>query len=276
MKTKDELEVVSQTVNTRAPRPEHKESHLIRNLLIVILLMLLVIAAGAAGFVWFAVSGWAEKTELDLVENIDVSDLGLEGYDGEGVLKYDEKYLATLIRYNGDSSKVKSFIKSVSYTVTPDADISNGDTVTIKADYSQSRASRAGVKVLKDTKHIVIEELDEKDEEGYVYGNDDVDLESTDTFDDPEDDYNGSGANQDYTDNDVYGGGGDIYVTMTANGKDGYINVRDDKSTDSRVVVKMTNGIRIDVYELEDGWYKIATGPYKGCYVHESALNSSN
>ncbi len=277
MESQDVPEAACRAEDGRAPGPEHKERHLIRDLMIVILLLLLLIAAGAAGFIWFALSGWPEKTELDLVANIDASELGLEGYDGEGILRYDEEHLASLIGYDGDDGRVRRFIRSVSYTVTPDTDISNGDTVTIKAEFDPDKAGRAGVKVVKDTKHIVIEELDEKDEEGYNYGNDDVDLESTDTFDDPEDDYGGGGNrnDQDYTGNDMYGGGGEIYVTMTAGGADGYAAVRDGRSEDAGVVVKLGNGIRIDVYELEDGWYKIATGAYKGCYVHESEVKQS-
>lgn len=271
MKTQEDLEVVSQTVNTKAPEPPKRKHNVNRNLLIVILILLLLIIFGAGAFIWYALYGWDEKTELDLVENIDVSDLGLDGYDGEGILKYDEAYLATLIDYTGSSNKVKSFIKSVSYTVTPDTDISNGDKITIKAEYDSGRASRAGVKVTKDTKHIVINELDEKDEDGYNYGDDDT--ESTDTFDDPEDDYADGGGNKDYTENDMYGGGGVEYVTRTANGKDGYVNVREDRSTDADVVVKLSNGISVDVYDLEDGWYKIATGPYRGNYIHESTLS---
>ncbi|MBR2547263.1 MAG: SH3 domain-containing protein [Eubacterium sp.] len=273
MKTEDGIEVVSQTINNRAPAPKKKkESHLFRNMLILVLILLLIVAAGAGAFVWYALYGWEEKEELDLVNNIDVSDLGLDGYDGEGILNYDESYLASIVGYSGTSSEVKKFIESVSYTVTPDTDISNGDTVTIKAEYDKKKASKAGVKVVRDTKKIVIEELDEKDEEGYNYGSADDATESTDTFDDPEDDYSGNG-NEDYTENDMYSGGGLEYVTMTADGKDGYVNVRKKPGTDSDVVVKLTNGLRVDVYDLEDGWYKIATGPYKGCYVHESTLS---
>ena len=273
MKTEEGIEVVSQTIETKAPKKEPvKRSHVIRNLIILVLFLMLIVAAGAAGFVWYTLYGWSENRELDLVSNIDIADLGLEGYDGEGILNYDEGYLATLIDYEGDSEKVKEFIKKVSYTVTPDTDISNGDTITIKAEYDPKAASRAKVKVTKDTKHIVIEELDEKDEEGYNYGDDNAGTESTDTFDDPEDDYDGTG-NKDYTGNDMYSGSGVEYTTKTANGKDGYVNIRDERSTDGEVVVKLTNGLRVDVYDLEDGWYKIATGPYKGCYVHKSTLS---
>lgn len=269
MKTQEDLEVVSQTVNTKAPVNPERKHNVNRNLLIVILILLLVIILGAGAFIWYALYGWTDKTELDLVENIDVADLGLEGYDGEGILKYDEAYLASLVEYNGKDDKVKNFIKSVTYTVTPDTDISNGDKITIKAEYDDSKASRAGVKVTKDSKHIVIEELNEKDEDGYNYGEDDT--ESTDTFDDPEDDYSEDGS-RDYTDNDMYSGGGIEYVTKTANGKDGYVNVRDERSTDGDVVVRLSNGIQVDVYDLEDGWYKIATGAHKGYYIHESTL----
>ncbi|MBQ3282033.1 MAG: SH3 domain-containing protein [Eubacterium sp.] len=271
MKTDDGIEVVSQTVSTRAPQPEKKKSHIFRNMLILVLILMLIVAAGAAAFVWYALYGWADKTKLDLVSNIDVSDLGLEGYDGEGILRYDEEYLASLVEYSGNSSKVKHFIENVSYTVTPDTDISNGDTVTIKAEFDEKEARQVGVKVVKDTKKLVIEQLDEKDEAGYNYGDDDSGTESTDTFDDPEDDYSGDG-NGDYTGNDMYSGSGLEYVTKTANGKDGYINIREEPGTDSDVVVKLTNGLRVDVYDLEDGWYRIATGPYKGKYVHESTL----
>lgn len=246
-------------------------SSLNQGLLIVILILMLIIVLGAAGFVAYFMYGSEGRTEVDLVENIDIADLGLTGYDGEGILKYDEEYLASLIEYTGSSSKVRKFISGVSYTVTPDTDLSNGDKVTIKAEYEKSDASHAGVKVIKDTKHLVIEQLDDKDEEGYNYGGADEDTESTDFLDDPEDDYSG-GANRDYTGNDMYDGGGVEYTTKTAKGKDGYINVRDERSTDGEVIVKLSNGIRVDVYDLEDGWYKIATGAYKGFYVHESTL----
>ena len=271
MKTKEDLEVVSQTVNTKAPVTREQKHNMNRNLLIVIFILLLVIILGAAGFIVYAMYGWQESTKLDLVGNIDVEDLGLEGYDGEGVLKYDESHLASLVEYDGGSGKVEDFIKSVSYTVTPDTDISNGDKITIRAEYDSGKARKAGVKVVKDTMHLVIEQLNEKDEDGYNYGDTEGDTESTDTFDDPEDDYSDEG-NSDYTGNDRYSGSGIEYVTKTANGKDGYFNVRDGRSTDAEVVVKLSNGIQVDVYDLKDGWYKIATGAHKGYYIHESTL----
>ena len=270
---KENVETAAQqAANAKELDHRRRESETNRKLLILILILLLVIVLGAVGFVVYALYGSEGKTEVDLVNNIDVADLGLTGYEGEGILEYDEKYLASLIEYNGTNAKVKKFLSGVSYTVTPDTDISNGDKITIKAEYDAGAAKRAGVKVTKDTKHLVIEQLDEKDEDGYNYGNSDTETESTDTFDDPEDDYSGNG-NQDYTGNDMYSGSGILYQTMTASGKDGYINVREGPSTDDDVVVKLTNGIRIDVYDLKDGWYKIATGAYKGKYVHESTLS---
>lgn len=271
METNNGRTVISQTVNKKPEKPE-RDRDVNGKLFIVILVLILIIVLGALGFVVYALIGFDSKTDIDLVGNIDVSDLGLEGYDGEGILNYDEKYLATLVEYSGTSSKVRDFISGVSYTVTPDTDISNGDTVTIKAEYDKRAARHAGVKVIKDTKKLTVEQLDEKDEDGYNYGSADNGTESTDTFDDPEDDYPEGSSGRDYTDNDMYVGGGVEYETKTANGKDGYINVREKRSTKSDVIINISNGTRVDVYDLEDDWYTIATGPYKGYYIHRSAL----
>lgn len=53
---------------------------------------------------------------------------------------------------------------------------------------------------------------------------------------------------------------------------DGYANVRNGRGTSFDVVGRLDNGTVIQVTSLHDGWYEIASGPYKGYYISQSTL----
>lgn len=53
---------------------------------------------------------------------------------------------------------------------------------------------------------------------------------------------------------------------------DGYANIRKGRGTKYDVVGRVPNGTALEVTSLKNGWYKIASGSYKGYYISQSTL----
>lgn len=53
---------------------------------------------------------------------------------------------------------------------------------------------------------------------------------------------------------------------------DGYANVRNGRGTNYDVVGRLDNGSVVQVTNLHDGWYEIASDPYRGYYISQSTL----
>ena len=53
---------------------------------------------------------------------------------------------------------------------------------------------------------------------------------------------------------------------------DGYANVRKGRGTNYDVVGRLDNGSVVLVTNLHDGWYEIASDPYRGYYISQSTL----
>ena len=56
---------------------------------------------------------------------------------------------------------------------------------------------------------------------------------------------------------------------------DGYANVRTGPGTEHEVVGTLNNGDAVVVSNLNNGWYKIKEGQYKGCYISETTLTQN-
>ena len=62
------------------------------------------------------------------------------------------------------------------------------------------------------------------------------------------------------------------YVVMIVSAPDNYAAVRTGRGTQFEEVGRITNGHRVALKDLENGWYKIARGKYKGYYTHQSSF----
>lgn len=95
---------------------------------------------------------------------------------------------------------------------------------------------------------------DDDDDEDF---DDDNDVDADDKKDDADDD-------KDVDDDDV--------LTFTVKAWDGFAAVRTGRGTGYQQVGRLNNGKKVKVTDLENGWYKIASGKWKGYYLHKSSL----
>lgn len=63
--------------------------------------------------------------------------------------------------------------------------------------------------------------------------------------------------------------------TLYVQDKDGYANVRTGRGTNYKVVGKVVNGKKLKLDDYWNGWYRIASGKYKGCYISEKCLSKT-
>lgn len=100
------------------------------------------------------------------------------------------------------------------------------------------------------------------------------DLDYNDGSDD-EDDLDDDDEDSDDKDDDDDGADDDEQddtKTFTINAWDGFAAVRTGRGTSYNQVGRLNNGEKVTVTDLENGWYKIASGKWKGYYLHESSL----
>ncbi len=95
---------------------------------------------------------------------------------------------------------------------------------------------------------------------------DDTDAEDADADDTDADDDDPDDADDTADDDD------DDTLTFTVDAWDGFAAVRTGRGTNYREVGRLVNGEKVKVTDLENGWYKIASGKWKGNYLHKSSL----
>lgn len=66
----------------------------------------------------------------------------------------------------------------------------------------------------------------------------------------------------------------DDYIVMVVNAPDGFAAVRTGRGVQFEEVGRINNGRKAYLTDLENGWYKIAKGKYKGYYTHESSYTA--
>lgn len=104
--------------------------------------------------------------------------------------------------------------------------------------------------------------------------NSDSSLDSADDDDEDFDDDNDAVADDndvDDSDDDENDEDDDV-ATFTVDAWDGFAAVRTGRGTGYQQVGKLNNGAKVQVTDLENGWYKIAKGKWKGYYLHKSSL----
>ena len=103
----------------------------------------------------------------------------------------------------------------------------------------------------------------------------DVDEDDEDLYDDNDQDDDKDGADEDdeADDEDHDADDEDDGVeTFTVDAWDGFAAVRTGRGTSYSQVGRLNNGETVKVTDLDDGWYKIASGKWKGYYLHKSSL----
>ncbi|MDO5520344.1 MAG: hypothetical protein Q4G58_07630, partial [bacterium] len=127
-----------------------------------VVLGVLLIAAIAIGLACFLVFGKGNK-KADLM---DICGYKFEGVNGKGTVAFEfnencDLYSNFFIQDNMDACEA---LKKVTFTATPSNGLSNGDTVTLYADYSKVDLSRHGLKVSNNTKQVVVSGLEDATE----------------------------------------------------------------------------------------------------------------
>lgn len=108
-----------------------------------ILIGILVLVLCIGGFtVW---DKYLNRTDVDVLKNVK---LEYDGISGEA----DADIASNKISYKGDDDEVKEFLNNnITYSLSKDSGIKNGDTITVTAGYNEDRAKELKLN-LKDTK----------------------------------------------------------------------------------------------------------------------------
>lgn len=90
---------------------------------------------------------------IDLTSNIKVS---IKGFNGKG-----EVYIDNNTKYDKTNSDIRDFVADIEYTLENGVNgaLSNGDEITIKAKYSQSKAKDLGLTIKNPTKKVKVSGL---------------------------------------------------------------------------------------------------------------------
>lgn len=133
--------------------PEKKSK---KKVVLIVMAILAVLAIGITCFFMFR----NKSTKADLMDICEVNFTGVNG-KGKVELSFNEKcdlYSNFFIKDRYDACEE---LKKVTFKATPDSGLSNGDTVTITADTSKADLEKYDIKVINDTKQVVISGLEE-------------------------------------------------------------------------------------------------------------------
>ncbi|MEG0452401.1 MAG: hypothetical protein RR428_00660 [Coprobacillus sp.] len=120
----------------------------------------LILLCGTGYFVY---STFFSSTSVDLVKSVD---LELTGDNGKGYAK-----ISATNDYEGEDSKVKSFLRTVYYTIDDsgefkNGELENGQKVKVIAKYSEMSADKNNVKVINDEFEVEVKGLIERYTDG--------------------------------------------------------------------------------------------------------------
>ena len=106
------------------------------------------------------------------------------------------------------------------------------------------------------------EESEDQNEDGYE--------DAADTEEDEEDDLNDEDAADEEDEDDDE----EDYIVMVVSAPDGFAAVRTGRGVQFEEVGRINNGHKAYLTDLQNGWYKIAKGKYKGYYTHQSSSSA--
>lgn len=119
-----------------------------------------IIIAGICGALVICLLGTGiynvvKKTPLNLMTACEVR---FSGHDGAGYVNGDYNYGCNP-DYDQTNSNISTFMNTVSYSIDKSEDLSNGDTVTITANYSEETAKSLKLKITESTKTFKVKGL---------------------------------------------------------------------------------------------------------------------
>lgn len=124
------------------------------------ILVIVLLALAAGGF--FGWKFFFDKTTVNLTRNISSQDIYLEGDNEEASVIIDDETLRARADYPRGNEKAEQFMQTVSYTAEPATGLSNGDTVVIRAIYSEETAKSLHINVKGEEKKFEVSGLEEK------------------------------------------------------------------------------------------------------------------
>ena len=104
-------------------------------------------------FIVFCLTGCTrgDPIELDPFKNMEIE---YTGWNGSGKAKVENT-----IDYTGNNESIKKFIDSISYKITPNKDLTNGDTITVELKYTKDAYKLANVTLKKEKKEFRVQGL---------------------------------------------------------------------------------------------------------------------
>jgi len=235
-----------------------------------------LLAIGTGVFAALTLMNRNAVTRIDPMKNIISSDIIFSGNEGEGVADINQEYLISKIEYDGTDKAVRSFLDSLYFELSQYDSLYNGDQITLTVVYDKEAAETAKVKLTRTSKKVQVTGLEYYDSDMDVDPGDMDEDDSEDDSADDSDDYNN--FDDDAEDAD------DSYIRMrvdTTNAKarggtkdDHFAAVRTGPGLgkEYKTVGKIKEPHTVNVYNYNNGWYEIATGKWKGFYIHESSL----
>ena len=117
-------------------------------------IVVIILALCFGGFtVW---DKYLNFTSVDVLKNVK---LEYDGISGEATADIASNQST----YKGDDAKIKSFLSSqVTYSLSKDSEISNGDTIIVKAEYNKEQANEIKLKLKDTTKKIKVSGLEHR------------------------------------------------------------------------------------------------------------------
>ncbi|WP_289220748.1 hypothetical protein [Ileibacterium valens] len=93
-----------------------------------------------------------DPLKIDLMDGVDIE---VSGWNGQA----KAKVVRGEISYDGNNDAAKKFIDSIQINAEPNTNLSNGDTVTITATYSEDLRALANIDVVSSEKKVIIDDL---------------------------------------------------------------------------------------------------------------------
>ena len=94
---------------------------------------------------------YGNPVKLDPFENMEIE---YTGWNGSGKAKVENK-----IDYTGNNEAVKKFIDSISYKISPNEDLMNGDMITVELKYTKDALKLANVQLTEEKKEFRVQGL---------------------------------------------------------------------------------------------------------------------